>query len=940
MPADVIANALLPTGMVTFMFTDIEGSTSLWDAHPEVMRKALARHDSLMHETIASANGHVFKTVGDAFCAVFSTARDAVSAALSAQEALATERWPEEAPIKVRIALHTGVVEIQGGDYFGPPLNRVARLLSTAYGGQTLTSLATCELSRDALPHGASLHDLGVHRLKDLARPERIFELQHHDRRRKFPPIKTLSTHPNNLPQQLTSFIGRAKEISDIEALLAKNRLLTLTGSGGAGKTRLGLQVAAETLPRFPDGAWFVELAPIVDPGLVPKALCAVVGIAEESGKTITQTLVEHLKSKELLILLDNCEHLLESGASLSNALLRQCPGVRILASSRESLGVGGEQIYRVPSLSLPDTRRVQSLEALATYEAVQLFLDRARLVRADFHVADQDTPALASICTTLDGIPLAIELAAARVATLSVEEIDTRLDRRFGLLTSTSRTALPRHQTLRALIDWSYDLLNPSEQRLLQQLSVFSDGWTLDAAERTASAVISETDVLDLLTSLSNKSLTVWDTAEGRSRYRLLETVRQYAREKLRDSGDEGLIRARHLDYYLALAENAESKLDGAEQGTWLQRLEREHSNLRSALERCVVDRRYEEGLRMCGALQRYWATRGHFSEGRDWCERILGMPGAEMPTPQRASALQAAGLLAYYQSDYGAAQRHLEESLSIRKQLGDRPGVCASLNYLGNVAIERGDYDSARTTHEASLTIARELGNQLKIANSLLNLGVIAENQKRHQDARTLGEQGLAIRRRLDDRRGIAVALNNLGIVAFEQGDYESARTMNEESLAIRRELGDRRGISLSLGNLANLALRGGDLLAARALGAESLVIGREIGDQRQIAHALDGLAAVHAGMASPVHAAHIWGAVERLREAASLPSPIGQSDYDAAVAMARAQCVGDDFSRAWQEGRTLTLEQAVVLALAATTSDRNETRVGDDAGRSPCE
>jgi predicted ATPase/class 3 adenylate cyclase len=601
-----VPNSALPTGAVTFLFTDIEGSTRLWETHPEAMRVALARHDALIRSVIVDANGYVFKTVGDAFCAAFATATDAVFAALSAQRALDAEPWPEQTRIKVRMALHTGAAESRDGDYFGPSVNRVARLLSTGYGGQILLSQATYELCRDALPEATSMRDLGAHRLKDLGRPEQVYELQGPGRRSDFPPIRSLSTHPNNLPRQLTTFIGREKEISELEALLVKNRLLTLTGSGGSGKTRLGLQVAAESLAQFPDGAWFVELAQVAKPDLVAQTVATVLGVMEEPGKPILLTLTRHLESKRLLLVLDNCEHLLDACANLADVLMRQCPDVRILASSREALGIAGEQTFRVPSLSLPDRKQKQTVEMLATYESVQLFIDRARLVRADFEVTHRNAPALASICCQLDGIPLAIELAAARVLTLSIEEIDHKLDQRFRLLTGGSRTALPRHQTLRALIDWSYELLNASERRLLQRLSAFAGGWTLEAAEQiSAGNTVAAGDVLDLLTSLSNKNLIGSDQTDGRSRYRLLETVRQYAREKLLDSGDAEHVRQRHHDYYLALAEDAESKLTGAEQAQWLQRLEEEHDNFRSALEWSLVAAGSEGGLRLCGALQ-----------------------------------------------------------------------------------------------------------------------------------------------------------------------------------------------------------------------------------------------------------------------------------------------------------------------------------------------
>ena len=909
MPAKGRAKSPPPAGTVTFLFTDIEGSTVMWEAHPRVMRTSLERHDALLRAIITGAGGYVFKTVGDAFCAAFARAADAVGAALQAQAAIAAEPWPGETPIKVRMAVHTGAVDSRDGDYFGPPVNRVARLLSAGHGGQTLLSQAAWEGSRDGLPQDASLRDLGLHRLKDLARPEHVFELSHPRLRSDFPAIRSLSTHPNNLPQQLTTFIGRAREVSEVTALLAGNRLLTLTGAGGSGKTRLGVQVAAESLAQFPDGVWLTELAPITEPDLVAQAMAAALGVKEQRGRPLAQTLADSLKDKRALILLDNCEHVLNASAAIADALLRECAGVRILATSREPLGIAGEQTYRVPILQ--------------AFESVQLFADRAALARPNFALTDRNASAVAAICSKLDGVPLAIELAAARVSSLSVEEIHDRLDRRFGLLTRGSRTALPRHQTLRALIDWSYDLLGQAERALLRSLAVFSGGWTLEAAEATCAGGTVAGDVVDLLTSLSNKSLTVWDQGDGRSRYRLLDTLRQYAGEKLTESGDEQRIRDRHRDYHLALAERSLPKLTGTEQAEWLRRLEDEHDNFRSALEWCVAGST-EEGFRLCAALLRFWVVRGHFSEGRAWCERLLHKPGSQRRTKGRAKALHTAGALAYYQGDYLHARTALEEGLSILQEIDDRTGVAAALNALGNVAIEQGDYALARTRHEASLAKSREVGEPGDIANSLVNLGVVAEKQGDQPAARTLYEEALAIRRRVGDRWGIAVALNNLANVAFEQGNYAATRSLLEEGLAIRRELGDRRGIALSLGNLAELANTQGDAVSARAWAVESLAIGRELGDGRQICHALDRLGEVHAALGSVLIAARVWGAAQRLREA--MGSADESVEHDPRAIAARARLADDAaFDAAWQDGRGLTLEQAAALATEDPVAQR---------------
>ncbi|MEP6755135.1 MAG: tetratricopeptide repeat protein, partial [Chthonomonadales bacterium] len=737
----------LPGGTVTFLFTDIEGSTRLWEEHPQAMRPALARHDALLRQSIEQYDGVVFKTIGDAFCAAFATAPDALAAALAAQLALHSEPWPEVLSIRVRMALHTGAAELRDNDYFGPPLNRVARLLSAGHGGQALVSAATQELVRDALPASCSLLSLGEHRLRDLGRPEMVFQLLHPSLTAEFPPIKSLDNPklPNNLPQQLTSFIGREKDIAEVKALLGKTRLLTLTGSGGCGKTRLALQVAPEMLEDYPDGAWFVELASVSDPALVPQCVAQVLGVREEPGKPLVQILAEALKVKGLLLVLDNCEHLLAACAQLVNTLLRSCPGVRVLASSREGLGISGETVFRIPPLSLPDLKQTATPASLSTYEAVRLFVDRATATLPTFAVTDQSALALAQLCVQLDGIPLAIELAAARVRSLSVEDIKNRLDQRFRLLTGGSRTAQPRQQTLKALIDWSYDLLSEQEKIFLARLSVFAGGWTLAAAEKVCSGEsIEDWEALDLLSSLVDKNLVLALEKDGSVRYRMLETVREYAAEKLLEAGQEQTLRIRHGDWFLELSEEAEPKLTGAEQGIWLNVLETEYSNLRAVLKWSMdTPQGSEVNLRLCGALWRFWWIRGYLTEGRDWSEASLALEYATGRTAARARVCYGVGVLATIQGNNGTARDYLEQSLEIRREIGDRQGIAASLNSLGNVARDQGDYAAARTYFEQSLEIRREIG----------------------------------------DRHGVAISLHNLGSVTWKQGDYAAATACHEQ-------------------------------------------------------------------------------------------------------------------------------------------------------------
>ena len=920
-----------PTGTVTFLFTDIEGSTKLWERHPTAMSPARARHDVFLRDAIETSGGYVFKTVGDGFCAAFLTAPEALQAAHAAQIALANEIWETETAIRVRMALHTGAAEERDGDYFGPPLNRVARLMAAGHGGQLLLSAATQELTRDALPASASLLGLGSHRLRDLGRPETVFQLLHPSLPAEFPPLNSLDNPdlPNNLPQQVTSFIGREAQVAEIKALLGKTRLLTLTGAGGSGKSRLSLQVAADLLDGEGDGVWLVELAALSDSALVPQAVADVLGVKEQAGKTIGQSLVEWLKPKRLLLVLDNCEHLVAACASLTADLMRNCPHVHILASSREPLNVAGEQTYRVPSLSLPDPKQAQTVESVSQFEAVRLFIERAQAVQPSFAVTNGNVPALAQVCFRLDGIPLAIELAAARMRSLSTEEINARLDNRFRLLTGGSRVALPHQQTLRALIDWSYDLLTETEKVLLSRLSVFAGGWTLAAAEGVcAGEPVEDFEVLDLLTALVDKSLVVAETEEDATRYRLLETLRQYAGDRLAESGEAEAVRGRSASWFLAFSEEAEPQLAGPEQGAWLSRLEAEHDNLRASLaweEQSAAGA--EAGLRLSGSLWRFWQMRGHLSEGRQWLDRALartkqgpdGAPGGEAATA-RGNALHGAGLLAGKQGDLDLARRLFEEMLTLYRHLGDQEGISYSLYSLGNVALEQSDYAAARRLFKETLALFRQLGDQEGIALSLSNLGRMAWLQGDNAVAQALGQESLTIRRQLGDKYSIADILTILGFVATDQGDYAVARALIEESLTIRRQLGDQTGITNSLFCLGRVAFDQGDHAMARRLFEESLTLSRQLGNQPGIADSLNGHAFTADGQSQWGRAARLGGAAFALRESLGIPlHPVGRKRFDKAMASAREAVGEETFAAAWDAGRAMTVEQAVEYALA---------------------
>ncbi|HVK02196.1 MAG TPA: tetratricopeptide repeat protein [Armatimonadaceae bacterium] len=815
----------LPTGTVTFLFTDIEGSTRLWEKHPDAMRVALARHDDLLARAIAAADGYVFKTAGDAFCAAFATATSGVAAMLAAQVALLAEPWPEETPIKVRMALHTGAVESRDDDYFGPPLNRVARLLSTGHGGQCLLSAASRVLVWDGLPAGVSLHDLGSHQLKDLAQPEQVYQLQHAALPAAFPPLRSLSTQPNNLPHQLTSFIGREEEAAAAQGLLESHRHVTLTGAGGTGKTRLALQVAADRLEKYPDGVWLIELAALADPGLVPQTVAAVFALKEETGKPLLQSLAEYLKSKDLLLVLDNCEHLLDACAKLADTLLRQCPRVRILASSREVLGIAGERTYRVPSLSLPDPEKPQTPESLAPFEAVRLFIDRAVKAQDAFAVTNANAPAVASICHQLDGIPLALELAAARVRSLSVEEIDSRLDQRFRLLTGGPRTALPRQQTLRSLVDWSYDLLAEQEKTLLARLSVFAGGWTLEAAEAVgAGDGVEEWEVLDLLGALVDKSLVLYEEgaaggAPSPPRYRLLETIRHYGRERLKENGEEVEARQRHLDFFVALSEEAEPHLLDENQQDCVKRLQAEADNLRAALTQSRQSDT-QAALRLAGALTWYWSFTNTVGEGRANSAAALSLPGARERTAARAKALIGAAFL----SDPAEARSYAVEGLSIAREVGDELLIVWALLRMGDTASGEGNHQAAREHLTESLALCRAMGYWPGTLWALNHLGMTALRQGRAAEARDHWERAVVLARdgHFDSR--ICFTLNCLAKLNRDESQPKNALGLARESLALVRAAGSRTDFWWTAEIVADLHLDLGEFADARSLLSEA--------------------------------------------------------------------------------------------------------------------
>lgn len=821
----------IPSGTVTFLFTDIEGSTKLAQAHPEMWEMLRERHHDILRSAIETHDGYVFQIIGDAFCAAFHTVKDGLNAALHAQRRLQNEDWGET-PIKVRMGLHTGAAEFRGSDYRGYlTMARVQRVMSTAYGGQILLSNASAELMRGELPESVALRDMKENRLKGLLNPEHLWQVVTADLPQDFPPLATLNSIPNNLPIQLTSFVGRGKKIAEVEEELNNHRLVTLTGAGGTGKTRLSLQVAAEVLNQYPNGVWFVELATLMDPALIPQAMLSVIGIAEKFGKAPIEVLKEYLQEKFILIVLDNCEHLIEASAEIVNTLLNAAPNLTVLASSREALGVQGEASYPVPSLSLPDPKHLPKLEQLSQYEAVQLFIDRALLVQPHFAVTSQNAPDVAQICHRLDGIPLAIELAAARVKALSVEKIAERLDDRFRLLTGGARTALPRQQTLRATIDWSYDLLSEQEQVLLRSLAVFSGGWRLEAAEQVSIEEGNEWDTLELITRLVDKSLVNMYVSSGETRYQMLETTRQYALEKLIQSGEDQIARNYHFAYFLQLAENAESQLIGPDQAQWLNHLEREHDNFRTALEWSIKERKGEEALQMVGALGLFWLKHAHFSEGRRWLGNILG-DNWSTSDQARVKAWRWAGCMALAQQDAVETRRIFTQNLEREQALGDQWGIAFSLHMLANTYDVEGDVEKVRELHTKSIALSREIDAIWVLALAQFSLGYSEQAQGNLALAEELYEESLNHSRRLGEKWAMHMVLSNLGFMMCSKGDLLAAKRIFLEALDLSKELGNKDGMSTVLIGIAGVLETEGEYIASAKLQGAAISIEREIG------------------------------------------------------------------------------------------------------------
>jgi predicted ATPase/class 3 adenylate cyclase/DNA-binding CsgD family transcriptional regulator len=915
----------LPRGTMTLLFTDMEGSTRLLQQLGNRYAGVLTQCRHVLRAAFQHWSGHEVDTQGDAFFVAFARATDAVSAAVEAQRALASHPWPEGTMVRVRMGLHTGEPSLTSEGYVGLVVHRAARIMSAGHGGQVLLSQTTRDLVEQDLPDTVSLQDLGEHRLKDLERPQRLFQLVIVDLPADFPPLRTLDTSPNNLPIQPTTFIGREQELTVVGDLLRRQevRLLTLTGPGGIGKTRLGLQVAANLSDRFTDGVFFVNLAPLTDPELVVSTIAQALGVREQRDQPLLESLKDHLRDRHLLLLLDNFEQVITAAVQTAE-LLVACPTLKILVTSRVVLHVQAEREFAVPPFSLPDPTHLPDLLALSQYEAMALFIQRAQAVQPDFAITGENAAAIAAICQQVDGLPLAIELAAGRSKLFSPQALLSRLRNRLKLLVGGAQDLPLRQQTLRGTIAWSYDLLEEAEKKLFRRLAVFVGGCTLEAAEAVCNATQDlEVDVLDTVARLVDKSLLRQEEqADGEPRLLMLETIREYALERLAASSEAEAVRRQHATFFLRLAEEAEPKLRSAEQSTWRRRLEIDHDNLRAALRWTLENQEAEMGLWLAGALLAFWRASNQDREGRSWCEQVLAQPGTHARTAARAKALLAAGTTTMLLGDLSEAQRLLEESISIGHEVGaaGKWNLAHALGVLGYVALLQGNLGAARELAEEGVRLFQEVGEAWGTALALNFLGRATLELGDPVAAGPLLEESAALFRIIGDRQRLALPLIALGLVALRLGDYAGARTHFEEALAVARETGDEQYIAAALARLGTVALRVDDYQQAATLYGQSLALIWAQGYRENIALSLAGLAELANLLGQPERAARLFGAVEALHEVSGIRlSPLRRAEHDRAVEGIHAHLDEATFVAAWQEGRMTPLEQAIAYALA---------------------
>ncbi len=903
----------------TFLFTDIEGSTALLGRLGEgLYAQVLADHHSVIRSGLAAHYGSEVDTQGDAFFTVFASPRACIAAVLEIQRALAVHAWPAGERVLVRMGIHTGEASKTAAGLVGLDVHRAARVAAVGYGGQVLLSETVAALVRDALPPDAALKDLGVHRLKDLGRPERIFQLQAPGLRAVFPPLRSLGSPAlqNNLPAQLSPFIGRNRERSELRALVESCRLVTLTGAGGCGKTRLGLQVAAELLDGSGDGVWLVELAAVADQDAVALAISRALGMTAQAGRPVLEVLTNALAPQDVLIVLDNCEHLIGGCAKTADAIVRRCPRVRLVATSREPLGVGGEAIYRVPPLSMPGPGE-DGPAAAESSDAVALFVDRARAQGAGLLVDEATAPLVVSICRRLDGLPLAIELAAARLRSMSLRSLADRLDQRFRLLTGGSRTAPERQQTLRATVEWSYSLLNGAEQLLLGRLSVFAESFDLDAAEAVSGfGDIEAFDVAGLLGSLVDKSLVVAEPAGAALRYRLLETIRQFAADRLAEAGDdEAAVAAAHCAHYLSVAETAAPHLTGPDQGRWLARLDADQANMRRAAGHAADN---PDGtaqvLRLGAALRRYWITRFRDQEALALVLPVLDRPEARADPELFGAALVTAAFAARF-VDIALARQLGEQAVTLARQLDAGLLLIESLGALSSVYYYSGEPERGLPSGREAVERARQLGDDVLLGESLTE-NLLCEALTCPAHAGTLFTEALACTQRSGDHLYAFLLLNSAGVRALRAGDIHAAQAYLQRAAQARRAIGEE-GLDLSI-NIGWVLRQDNDPDGARSSFQGALRMSRHNGDRVGIAYGSLGLACLAADAGDWHRAAVLHGVAQAFLDGTGQPWEELEACYRRdSLDQVRAHLGQEQSEQDHARGVALSFDQALDLA-----------------------
>ncbi len=912
----------LPSGTLTFVFTDIEGSTQRWEREPAAMRTAVRRHDDLLRAAIVEHDGYVFKTIGDAFCAAFARPGKAVAAAVVLQRALAAEDFMAVEGLRVRAAVHTGTADERDGDYFGPTLNRTARLLGIGNGGQVLISGVTAALVQTELPPETSLRDLGEHRLRDLARPENVYQLVAPGLAVEFPPLRSLDARRNNLPLQLKSFVGREREIAEITALIDKQRLVTLVGPGGVGKTRTSLQVAANLLDVSGDGVWFVELAPLSSGEYVPTTIADAVGVTLPAEGDALSNLANALKGKKALLVFDNCEHIVEAVARVAGTILRVCPNVKILASSRQSLDIDGEDVYRMPSLEMPreGDDRLRAAEAMES-AAVALFVDRARAVDNRFALTDDNAPIVADICRRLDGIPLAIELAAARAPVLSPKQLRERLNERFRLLTSGNRDALPRQQTLRAAIDWSHDLLDEPERALFRRLGIFVNGFEFEGAVAVGGG--EEADVLDLLASLVSKSLVLARPDNDSQRYRFLESTRVYALEKLASASERELVAGLHLRYlrerFAALWERREQTGGQTELAAAVQA---ELEDVRSALDGASERADAVAGGELLANVDVAWAALGLYAEGIARIERYI----TALPGDQAQLLAQLSAALSFLMAEAGQKMRAVEAArvaVERARASGDPATLARALVYRSRLATKVGSFEeAAEALAEAETISGMSPYRRLVLLEARAALTFFSGDreasapvfERLRKEYRLLGNPRLEI-----------VSAMNLAEVEFALGRPQRAIAIVNEILPMARSSGDPGMVTYALYNVAGYLIAADDLPGAVAAARETIEIRlKREPDHPEIAVALEHLALVFMLRGDAARAATLEGYADAAFERLDFEREVTEAvTHDRLAALLDESLAADERASLMADGAALALEAAVALALDGALS-----------------